>query len=85
MIGLREASVLGRVCHQFICPAESGRCPVSDLNQTIDSSERVLLNVRGEKIPILKSVIRTTLGGKDVLLESFTDISGLKKQEGPQG
>jgi hypothetical protein len=41
--------------------------------------------VRGEKIPILKSVIRTTLGGKDVLLESFTDISGLKKPERPKG
>jgi PAS domain S-box-containing protein len=79
MIGAGSESVLGRVCHQFICPAESGRCPVTDLHQDVDSSERTLLNVRGEKISILKSVIRMTLGGKDVLLESFTDISGLKK------
>jgi PAS domain S-box-containing protein len=79
MIGAGSESVLGRVCHQFICPADSGRCPVTDLHQDVDSSERTLLNVRGEKISILKSVIRTTLGGKDVLLESFTDISGLKK------
>jgi PAS domain S-box-containing protein len=69
------------VCHRFICPAESGRCPVTDLKQTVDTSERVLLTLRGEKIPILKSVITTTLGGKKVLIESFIDITERKQAE----
>jgi PAS domain S-box-containing protein len=78
--GTRE-SVLGLECHRFICPAESGKCPVTDLGQNVDSSERILLNQRGEKVPIIKSVIRTTLGGKDVLIESFIDITARKKAE----
>jgi PAS domain S-box-containing protein len=81
MIGGTSESVAGSVCHRFICPAELGKCPVTDLGQNIDSSERILLNLRGEKVPIIKSVIRTTLGGKDVLIESFIDITARKKAE----
>jgi PAS domain S-box-containing protein len=81
MIGGGTDVILGSVCHRFICPAESGRCPVTDLRQTVDSSERVLLTLRGEKIPILKSVIATTLGGKKVLIESFIDITDRKRAE----
>ena len=81
MIGGSNESVIGAVCHRFICPAESGRCPVTDLGQTVDSSERVLLTMRGEKIPILKSVIKMMLGGKEVLVESFIDISERKVAE----
>ena len=81
MIGGNSESVAGSVCHRFICPAELGKCPVTDLGQNVDSSERVLLNLPGEKVPILKSVIRTTLGGKDVLIESFIDITERKKAE----
>jgi len=73
--------IVGSVCHRFICPAESGRCPVTDLGQTVDSSERVLITLQGKKIPILKSVITTTLGGKKVLIESFIDITERKRAE----
>lgn len=75
MIGASSDVVSGSVCHRFICPAEQGKCPVTDLKQTVDSSERVLLTLKGEKVPILKSVISTHLGGKEVLIESFVDIS----------
>ncbi|MEI6293157.1 MAG: PAS domain-containing protein, partial [Methanomicrobiales archaeon] len=81
MIGGSNESAIGSVCHRFICPAETGRCPVTDLGQTVDSSERVLLTMRGEKIPILKSVIKMMLGGKEVLVESFIDISERKEAE----
>jgi PAS domain S-box-containing protein len=81
MIGGRHDVVVGSLCHRFICPAESGRCPVTNLIQNVDSSERVLLNRRGEKIPILKSVIKTALGGKEVLIESFIDITERKRAE----
>jgi PAS domain S-box-containing protein len=81
MIGGSNESVSGSVCHRFICPAELGKCPVTDLGQTVDSSERVLLTKGGERIPILKSVVRTTLGGKEVLIESFIDITERKRAE----
>jgi PAS domain S-box-containing protein len=81
MIGAGTDVIVGSVCHRFICPAESGRCPVTDLGQTVDSSERVLITLQGKKIPILKSVITTTLGGKKVLIESFIDITERKRAE----
>jgi len=81
MIGGSNDVIVGSVCHRFICPAELGKCPVTDLGQNVDSSERILLNLRGEKVPILKSVIGTTLGGKDVLIESFIDITERKELE----
>jgi len=81
MIGGTKETVLGSVCHSFICPAELGRCPITDLAQAIDSSERILITTRGEKIPILKSVVPTILGGKKVLIESFIDITERKRAE----
>ena len=81
MIGGSYGQVIGSICHQFICPAESGRCPVTDLGQQVHSSERILINKKGEWIPILKTAIKTTLSGKEVLIESFVDISERKKAE----
>jgi len=81
MIGGSNSDVLGSICHRFICPAESGSCPVTDLGKTINISERVLLTLQGEKKPILKSVIATTLGGKAALIESLIDITDRKRAE----
>jgi PAS domain S-box-containing protein len=81
MLGSDKDHIVGSVCHRFICPAESGRCPVIDFGLDIDTSERVLLNAQGNKIAIIKTVIRTLLGGKDVLIESFIDISERKLME----
>ncbi|MCX6689880.1 MAG: PAS domain S-box protein [Methanoregula sp.] len=81
MIGGTSDIVTGSVCHRFICPAESGKCPVTDLKQTVDSSERILLTRQGKKIPIIKSVISTILRGKEVLIESFVDIAERKQVE----
>ncbi len=81
MIGSTHESVLGSVCHKFICPAESGKCPVTDLGQKVESAERVLLTHQGEKISIHKSVIKTILGGKEVLIESFVNLSKRKQAE----
>ena len=81
MIGVTREAVLGSICHQFICPAEAGKCPVTDLGQTVESSERVLLNRQGEKIAIHKSVTRTLLGGKEVLVESLVDITDHKQAQ----
>jgi PAS domain S-box-containing protein len=81
LIGARKEEVTGSVCHRFICPAEAGKCPVTDLKETVDCSDRVLLTMQGEKIPILKSVIRTMLEGREVLVESFLDLTESRKAQ----
>jgi signal transduction histidine kinase len=81
MFGTQRGEIIGNVCHKFICPAETGKCPITDLKQTIDNSERALLNNDGIKIPIIKSVVEITLGGRNLLLENFTDITEQKHTE----
>jgi PAS domain S-box-containing protein len=81
LIGAGKDDVIGKVCHTFICPAELGQCPITDLGQTIDESERVLITVKGERTPIIKSVKHTEIGGKQYLIESFIDITERKKAE----
>ena len=81
MIGAPKEKITGSLCHRFICPAEVGKCPITDLNQTVDHSERVLLTATGSSSPIIKSVTTVLLDGKEHLLESFIDISEIKKSE----
>ncbi|MEW6427485.1 MAG: response regulator [Thermodesulfobacteriota bacterium] len=80
-INARRDDIVGKVCHSFICPKERGQCPIADLGQAIDRSERVLLDIRGESIPILKTVTRLQLGGQNYLVENFIDITERKYAE----
>lgn len=79
MTGADEAALIGAVCHKFLCPAEIGKCPVTDLGQAMNSQERILLTVDGRKIPVLKSVVLVEIGGRPCLVESFFDISEEKR------
>ncbi len=79
MIGLPKKDIVGQVCHQFICPSEAGCCPVIDLREIVDKSEKILLNARQEEIPILKTVCRVNIKGRDYLIDSFIDIKEQKK------
>ena len=81
MIGLDGADIIGKICHQFICPAEEGNCPISDHSQKVDNSERILITGNGNKLPILKSVFPGEFGSRPVLIESFVDISAIKEAE----
>ena len=84
MIGVPSQEMVGSVCHQFICPAEKGACPITDKGQSVDNSERVLLTKDGGEKAILKTVVPITLEGRDCLLESFVDISDRKRAEEEQ-
>lgn len=81
MLKATRDDVIGDVCHRWICPAEIGRCPVTDLGEEMDNSERVLINSKGKEIPIIKTVTPVTLHGKIHLLETFVDISERKRAE----
>jgi PAS domain S-box-containing protein len=80
-IGLSRDELIGNVCHRFICPAEKENCPITDFKQTIDKSERMLLNGRSEYLPVLKSVVPVKIGEKEYLIESFIDLSERKRTE----
>jgi len=81
MTGNSRDSLMGKTCHNFICPSIEGHCPITDDLQEIDKSERSLLTIDGRLIPVLKTVSKVELNGKEHLLESFIDISERKEAE----
>ena len=81
LIETDRSNIIGSVCHHLICPADKGKCPITDLGQTFDNAERILLTANGRRIPVLKSVITITIKGHKYLLENFVDITKRKKIE----
>ncbi|OIQ51393.1 Signal transduction histidine-protein kinase BarA [Pseudodesulfovibrio hydrargyri] len=75
MIDRTEEEVVGRSCHLLTCPSERDNCPVLDLDQSMDMSKRSLLHRDGTVIPIMKSVSMITKGDRELLLETFVDIT----------
>jgi len=73
MIGITKNKIINQSCHRFICTGEEGSCPITDLNQNMDNAERELLTSGGNKIPVIKHVVRIKLQGKPCLLETFVD------------
>ncbi|MGD2014710.1 MAG: ATP-binding protein [Desulfobacterales bacterium] len=81
LIERSKKEIIGHTCHNIICPTEIGKCPITDLNRQIENAERKLVNVNGEMISILKTVVPFKKKGKEYLLESFIDITDRKKAE----
>ncbi|OPY75523.1 MAG: Cyclic di-GMP phosphodiesterase Gmr [Syntrophorhabdus sp. PtaU1.Bin058] len=81
MIGLSRREIVGTICHKHVCPAEAGGCPITDLGQTVDNSERVLLGYDGRIIPIIKTVNTIFINGRRHLIESFVDNTERKRAE----
>ena len=81
MIDAPIEQIIGNVCHKYICPAEKGKCPITDLDQEVDNSERILVTAKGEEIPVLKTVTYIILEGRKYILDSFIDITERKKYE----
>ena len=81
IVGKKKEDVVGRECHDTMCVAEIGKCPILDIGNDINNSEREILNSEGNRIPILKTVIPVSIDGEDVLLEAFFDISKRREAE----
>ena len=81
MIGVSKENLIGKICHNYVCPAEQGKCPITDLKQVIDNSERLLIDTKGNKIPIIKTVVPVTMRNRTYLLESFIDITDRKRMD----
>lgn len=80
-IGASNDEVIGKVCYSFLCPAHVERCPITDLGQRVDNSECVVIDSRGERVPVLKTVVPTIFGDRMYLVESFLDIRERKDME----
>ena len=81
VIGVAREEIIGSVCHRFICVAEIGQCPITDLGQCIDCGERELITAKGESVSVVKTVASITLKGRPHLVESFLDITDRKQAE----
>lgn len=78
MGGYSLDNIIGKPCHKLLCPAEYGKCPITDQGQAVDNSERILLKADGESLAIIKTVVPVTLHGKRYLIESLVDYSAQK-------
>jgi len=81
MIGADRDAVVGARCTEILCPAARGSCPVLDLGQRVDRSECELVRADGRRLSVVKSVTPFRLGDRNVLLESFVDVTKLKQVE----
>ncbi len=74
MFGAPVEDIVGIRCHRFMCPADESSCPIIDLDQTVDSSDRLLIQHDGKQIPVLKTVTRITVQSREKLMECIIDI-----------
>lgn len=81
MIGAAREEIIGKPCHRFVCPAEVGKCPVTDLGSLIENSDRQLLTAQGKSIEIVKTVVPFKFDGHNYLVENFIDITERKHLE----
>jgi len=79
MIGASREEILGKECHEYICPAMKGGCPVTDQGKMVDNAERVLLMASGDRLSIKKTVSRMRFSGRECLVETFIDTSTKRK------
>ena len=80
-LGYTRDEIVGRTCHEYICPAEKGKCPVKNSGKKLDRSEREIINANRELIPVIKSVIQTEIDNRHIFIECFVDISERKRLE----
>ena len=87
LIGLPHDQIVGRICHNFVCSPEKNKCPFEGMyppdtgEELMTNAIQKLVQAGGKKVAILKTVKAITVEGKQLLLESFVDISEQKRQQ----
>lgn len=81
LVGTCRDNVVGKKCFSFICPSQHGACPINDLHQTLDKSERKLITYDSNEKIVLKNATKVKISEKEYILESFIDISEIKNME----
>lgn len=81
ILNLEKKDVIGQMCYEYACSYEKDKCPVFDAGVKLDRVERVISLADGRKITILKSVRSIEIDGRKLAVETFIDISDIKKTE----
>ena len=81
MIGLPKERIIGSLCHEYLCPEEAERHPITNLGRRMHNLECLIINGNGVEIPVFRTVRSIELDGKEYLLDSFFDISQKKALE----
>ena len=76
-----KEEIIGKVCHNLICPTLCGQCSFTNDVKPFSSSEKELIDINGDRIPILKSIVHSNYNGRECLIESFIDITARKEFE----
>lgn len=78
ILGLSKELLIGKGCCDFFCTAKN-KCPVLDLNETVDRRESFMFDAKGNKRTVIKSVRGITQHNRRLLVESFIDITESKR------
>ena len=81
MVGNSLDQIVGQPCHTFICKEQEGNCPLTLREEILICDETSLHTSDNRYIPILRTVLKTTIGERICLVESFIDITETKKTE----
>ncbi len=81
MMELGKDELIGKNCQKLICPGAKGKCPISDLGRNVDHAETVLLKAGNRSVDVLKTVTPITFDNRQCMIESFVDITDLKKAQ----
>ncbi len=81
MIGAEKDSVVGAMSGRFLGPVPKEQDADSDMGQTVDDTERVLIRTDGVRVPILRTEVPLVAKGRHHRLEAFVDITERKRIE----
>ncbi|MBN2590207.1 MAG: PAS domain S-box protein [Sedimentisphaerales bacterium] len=81
LTGFKREELVGQSCG-IICPKGPHKCPIFDLGKIrIDNDETAVKTKDGQLVPILKSARKIPFDDKEVIVESFQDITERKKAD----
>ncbi len=80
ILGVEKEKVIGTSRYQWI-PKQSDKDNLNDYRHEDKVSESILINNKGNVIPVLRTLSRFLLRDNEIYLESFIDISDRKKDE----
>jgi PAS domain S-box-containing protein len=81
MFGYDERSMVGSPCYDHLCPDYHRIGPVCESGMELKTLERTLICADGSNRPVLKTVKRIVLGGRERMLECFVDITDREKTQ----
>jgi two-component system sensor histidine kinase/response regulator len=79
VLGASQEQLKGSSCRQFFCSERQGYCGIAGESSYPDGEEDCLISATGESVPVLKSVVPIQRKGRPYLIETFFDLTELKK------